>query len=235
MLLMKQLLILFSFVLIIPPPVWAQLPTPLAHYTFDDATAQDASGNNNHGILNGATPFRGIQGRSLSFDGRDDFVNLGNLDIDSDQVTVAAWMLAYSLRIHDARIISKATGTAGDDHILMLSTFRNHGHRMRFRLKTDDGFGTKTYIAPLGHVVPGEWIHIAAVYDGRQIRMYKNGREVGATSKTGRVAMDPSVSMWIGRNPDGRRPFHGLIDDVRLYDTALTEDQIKSIMKGTNP
>ncbi len=229
---MKNLTFLSLCLLCFPggPCTAAELPAPLAHYTFDEGDARDVSGNGHDGIINGASPFRGIYGRSLSFDGRDDFVNLGTLDVDSVQVTVTAWMLAYSFRIHDARIISKSTSTAGNDHYLMLSTFQQHGTRLRFRLQTDDGFPTKTYIAPLGHLEAGEWVHVAAVYDGKQMKLYKNAREVGSTSKTGRVAVNPDVSMWIGRNPDGRRPFHGLIDDVRIYDRALSAAQLKAIM-----
>lgn len=212
---------------------YGELPPPIAHYTFDDGDARDVTGSGREGRVHGAAPFRGIRGRSMSFDGRDDFISLGNLDVDSEELTLTAWMLAYSFRIHDARILSKATGTAGNDHIFMLSTFQQHGFRLRFRLKTDDGFPTKTYIAPLGNLYAGEWVHIAATYDGRHMRIYKDGREVGKTSKTGRVAVNPMIPVWLGRNPDGHRPFHGLIDDVRVYDRALSPEQIRSIMEET--
>ncbi|MCA9394182.1 MAG: LamG domain-containing protein [Candidatus Omnitrophica bacterium] len=212
----------------------AELPSPVAHYTFDDGDAHEVTGSGREGRVHGAAPFRGIRGRSMSFDGQDDFISLGNLDIDSGEITMMAWMLAYSFRVHDARIISKSTSTAGNDHIFMLSTFDQHGARLRFRLKTDDGFPTKTYIAPLGHLYAGEWIHVAATYDGRHMRLFKDGVEVGKTSKTGRVAMDPRIPVWIGRNPDGRRPFHGLIDDVRIYDRALSAQQIRAIIEEGN-
>lgn len=231
---LKTFLLISSVLLAQPVFAQSELPQPLAHYTFDDGSARDVSGHGHDGIVNGARPFNGIYGQSLSFDGRNDFVNLGGLDVDSEQVTLMAWMLAYTFRVHDARIISKSTGTGGDDHILMLSTFRQHGYRLRFRLKTDDGFATKTYIAPLGQLDAGEWVHVAATYDGRQMKLYKNGQEVGSTSKTGRVAVDPDISMWIGRNPDGQRPFHGLLDDVRIYDRALTAEQIRAAMEETS-
>src|SRR3989344_3356700 len=65
----------------------------VAHYTFDD-TANDASGNNNHGTVSGgATYVEGKIGRALSFDGVDDQVNAGQVFSSAPQAfTLSAWV-----------------------------------------------------------------------------------------------------------------------------------------------
>ena len=45
------------------------------------------------------------------------------------------------------------------------------------------------------------WAHFAAVYDGRNMRLYKDGNLVGSTSKTGSLTTNSNVPVWIGANP----------------------------------
>lgn len=203
----------------------------LLHYTFNQNNAKDASGNGHDGRIFGAKFSKGARSPGLRFDGIDDYVDLGKLDIDSDAMSIMAWMQVDSFSIADARIISKSTSTSNDSHYFMLSTISNHGYKLRFRLKTDDGFPTKTLIATVGQLRPGQWFHVAAVFDGQRMSLYRNGEEVGSTSKLGRVATNPDVSTWIGRNPDGERPFHGSLDDVRIYNKAVSEDEIQAIIQ----
>lgn len=229
---MKRWSCLYLCLLFLFPPVLIQAEPekPMAHYTFDEGDAKDVSGNAHHGIVKGAMPVKGI-GRALYFDGKNDQVELGNLDVDSEAMTIAAWMKVDTFKTADARIISKSTGTDNDSHYFMLSTIRLHGYKLRFRLKTDDGFKTKALMAPLGQLHAREWHHVTAVYDGRHMKLYKDGEEVASTSKTGRVAVNPEIPVWIGRNPDGKKPFNGIIDDVRIYKRALSTEEIDEIIE----
>ena len=63
------------------------------------------------------------------------------------------------------------------------------------------------------------------------MRLYLNGNEVGSLSKSGSIATNPNVGAWIGGNPPSAtsRPFDGLIDQVRIYDQALTPEQIANL------
>ena len=69
--------------------------------------------------------------------------------------------------------------------------------------------------------------------DGRTMRLYKDGTEVGSMPKTGAMAVDASVPAWIGDNPpeDGSRPFLRLVDDVRIYRRALTAAEVAALAK----
>jgi hypothetical protein len=127
------------------------------------------------------------------------------------------------------RIISKTTGGAEQDHYWMLSTiYKNGAEKLRFRLKTNGR--TTTLTANSGVIRTGEWVHAAAVYDGSRMRLYQNGVEVGATRKTGSVAVGATVPVLIGNNPGSGRPFDGLIDEMRIYSRALTAREISELI-----
>ncbi len=209
-------------------------PGLIGHWTFDDGTATDSSGNGNDGVVNGAALALGRVGPgSLNFDGVDDHVDLGPLDVVGDSLTVAAWVNSdnlFNCAAGDCRIFSKATGVATDDHLIMVSTITTSGGpKLRFRLKT--GTETTTLIASTGVLSDGTWHHVAATYDGAFMRLFLDGVEVGSTAKTGTIAVDPLIDAWIGGNPPSAtvRPWDGKLDDVRLYETALSLSDIDAL------
>ncbi len=110
----------------------------------------------------------------------------------------------------------------------MLSTINNGGMKLRFRLKTGTsaGSGTATLIASQSGLTANQWIHVAAVYDGSQMKLYENGNFVGSLAKTGNIFVNPSVRTTVGINPDGYGAFDGRIKDVRIYDRALTQTEL---------
>ena len=209
----------------------------IGHWTLDDGIgtiASDTSGNGNDGVVNGAAWVNAGQiSGALDFDGSDDYVDLGGLNASADSLTISAWINADTfthLSRQDARIVSKATGTASQDHYFMLSTIKSNGAtRLRFRLMTNGA--TTTLLGSGGVLTSGTWIHVAAVYDGAQMRLYQDGVEVGNTSKTGNIDQN-AVAVWIGRNPDGKRPFDGRIDEVYIYDRAFTLNEILVLGSG---
>ncbi|QHI68548.1 sulfatase-like hydrolase/transferase [Tichowtungia aerotolerans] len=89
-------------------------------------------------------------------------------------------------------------------------------------------------IAALKHrrsVVPGEWVHLGAIWNGQTARLYLNGEEVQSAAVPG---MDPSdAALWIGGN--GRdKGAGGLIDDVRVYNTALSPEILRGLYQQGN-
>ena len=104
--------------------------------------------------------------------------------------------------------------------------------RLRFRLKTNGT--TTTLIATSGDLLDNQWVHVAAVYDGATMKLYKDGVEVGSVAKTGSITTNSGVSAWIGGNPPGAtdRAWDGQIDDVRVYSRALTAAEIAVLVGG---
>ncbi len=178
-------------------------------------------------------------GKALHFDGVNDYVTAGTPDIIStgggnNGLTISAWIKATSFGQHDARIISKSIGVAEQDHYWMLSTFNSNGIKLRFRLKTLTT-GTTTLIATSGDLSVGVWTHVAAVYDGSNMILYKDGVEVGRTAKSGTIATNNGIAAMIGNNApiSSSRPFDGLIEEVRLLSTGLTAQQLREEMHRT--
>jgi hypothetical protein len=204
----------------------------VAYYALD-GDVNDISGNELHGTIVGEPAFvEGKVGMALDLDGTDDFVELGKLDVVG-KITLSAWIKADDFEINDARIITKANEWGENDHWWMLSTISETS--LRFRLKTDDGQDTATLISdPV--LEAGVWAHVVASWDGKTMRIYKDGAEAANQEKGGTaVAVDPNVSAAIGSQPSDAfasdlsrvvKFFDGLIDDVRIYNRALSQGEL---------
>jgi len=93
------------------------------------------------------------------------------------------------------------------------------------------GGETTTLIAASGDLLTGVWQHGVLTHDGNTLRLYLNGVEVGSTPLAGVVDLDPAVTVAVGNQPPGAgaKSFDGLIDDARLLQRALIEEEIVDI------
>ena len=223
-----------------PPPLQEALTNVLVYFSFDDSdslsTATDDSGNGNNGVITGAVYVADSadgSSFSLDFDGVDDGVSLGTLDLSGTGVTLAAWVKAETFpgAFSDPRIISKASGTSEDDHVFMLGTIKQGNETtLRGRLRVNGV--THTLIANEGvSLVVGTWYHVAMVHDGSQMKLYLNGEEVGRKSIAGNIDQDNTVEVAIGQNPDGSRFWDGLIDEVLIVERPFSAAELDSIVE----
>ena len=218
-----------------PTPIVSPSPTQISasnlvgHWNFEEGSGTvtaDQSGNGNHGtLINGPVWSSGITGNALSFDGENDYVDVGSFDVNGSEITITAWIRAdhfNHLSSRDARIISKANGVNDSNHFWMLSSIdTSEVKRLRFRLKTN-GL-TSTLIASSGTLQTGVWTHVAAVYDGAFMRLYKDG--VSESYEEG-ISVNSTVPVRIGESSEGQfTPFDGIIDDVR-YSRALSQRKL---------
>lgn len=218
--------------LLAPAPKSADL---VAHWSMTEGsgtTTTDASGNGHMATLVNGTQWSGDPG--LLFDGVDDYLDAGTLDVAGSGLTLSAKIRSGQLdncpAANDCRIISKAQGSNPDDHYFMLSTIEQSGEtRLSFLLKTDGT--TSALIADSGDLVVDQWAHVAAVYDGAFMRLYLNGVEVGSLAKTGNLSTNDAVPLWIGANPivAATAPWKGQVDEVRIYARALSPLEIISL------
>jgi chitodextrinase len=212
-----------------PPPVSGLV----AHWRLDEgggSSAGDAAGSYTGTLANGAQWTGGQIAGGVGLDGVDDYIALPGLDVAGSALTIAAWVrsTAFSSSV-DQRFVSKAAGTAEQDHYWMLGQTMVAGqNRLRLRLKTNGN--TATLVASSGNLPVGTWYHAAATYDGANMRLYVNGVEVGSLVKTGALTTSSSASVNIGRNPDGSNYMSGVIDDVRIYNRGLTSAEISFVM-----
>ncbi len=210
----------------------------VAHWRFDErfgTTAYDDSGSGHHATIAGATRVAGTKNRALDLDGSDDHVDAGTWEVTGTSLTLCAWVRIESpYADNDARILSKATGSAEQDHVWMLSLTSDSGNvRPRFRLKTD---GTTTTLIPSsGTLALDTWVHLAAVYDGAAMRLFINGAQAASQAKSGEITAS-TASIFLGANPPSiYAPFAGALDDVRIYNTALDGTNLQAMMNEAPP
>ena len=211
----------------------------LAYWPLDESSgtvAPDTLGAFDGALVNGPVwrPGEGRIDGALDFDGDNDYVDISGLDISSGSgASFAFWFNADDFGVSDARFISKATGVQEQDHYWMVSTLNSTA--LRFRLKA--GGNTTTLISNRGVVQASQWHHVAATYDGSQMRLFLDGAEIASVAKTGGVDADGTVGAALGNQPggDGNRSFDGRLDDMRVYNYALTAAVIDSLARGGAP
>jgi len=202
---------------------------PLRHWTFDEGVESIPG-------IAGASPTPGRHGAGLRFDGSDDYVDAGFLDVSGSALTLAAWVRMEQGERPDPRVISKASGWGEQDHFWMLGFTGSAARPMlRFRLRTHGR--TLTLNASRAPVELGRWSHVAAVYDGREMRLCLDGQTVATSGQSGPIDTDDRVPVWIGGNPPGAsdRPFKGTIDEVRVYARALTAQELRDLAQAKSP
>lgn len=141
------------------------------------------------------------------------WVNIGDVDVNGDQITIEAIMR----RQNNMNIVSKHEGTTDCNYLL-----RPNG----FQITTTNDF----YICLNPYPMPvNNWYHVAATYDGASIKYFVNGCLVNEIPATG----DIITNNWAGAIgnksnwPTGPEHFRGKIDEVRIWKTARSEQEIK--------
>ncbi|HEY6099698.1 MAG TPA: LamG domain-containing protein [Anaeromyxobacter sp.] len=174
----------------------------------------------------------GVPGGALWFDGQRSAVNLGNA-LQPGRFTLSAWIRPEAVDRIEV-ILSKIANLPGSwqkNFELRL----NAGGRLFLHVPSGRGWEGVEGSRP---IPPGRWTHVAAVYDGGRARLFVDGAPDGAPLAV-RYEQSPTDT-WIGARPeqggrDGRTPsgptffFFGAIDDVRVWDRALSEAEIATL------
>jgi hypothetical protein len=188
-------------------------------------TAADSSGQNNTGTITGATHVAtGKFGGALSFDGTSNWVTIADansLDLTTG-MTLEAWVQPTAIgSLWRCVILKEQPGSliyalyAGD------STGRP---AMDVFTTADIGFSGPTALGL------NAWIHLAATYDGTTQRLYVNGVQVATKATTGAIKTSTGALRIGGDASWPDEWFAGLIDEVRVYNKALTAAEIQADM-----
>jgi len=202
----------------------------VAEYLFN-GNAHDTSGNGFHGVVQGATPAAdrfGNPNSAYAFDGKDDWIVVAPPPrLTNVELTVSVWVRYNATKFegwwHDC-IICQDDGDDNDRsrRIFQLSTSGDWvcWHRM----------GEVPDLCSIEPVVPGVWYHLAAVFENGVHKLYVNG--VLNASRRHRLGAHAEEPLHIGRKgtPETDFYFNGAIDDIRMYDRALGEAEIQSLL-----
>lgn len=161
-----------------------------------------------------ATPTN-VKAQAVSIPGDNSYVNCGDLDVAGNQITVEAIVTVNAL---GNNIVSKHTGPGNANYLL-----RHTGAEMTT---------TNGYISAPSNLTPniGECYHLAYTYDGANVRYFINGCMSNIVPHTGNLLVN-NFAMAIGNQSNCQcEPWNGLIDEVRVWNVARTEQQIRNNM-----
>ena len=208
----------------------AQASGLVASYSFEEGTgtiANDASGNNNKGTLSNATwTTSGKYGKALSFNGTSSVVNIpdaASLRLTS-AMTVEAWVYPTAAgSVWRTVVMKEVTGE------LAYALYANEDVNVpaayvRIGSTSQRVGGTSTL--PLN-----TWTHLAATYSSGSLRIYTNGVLVSTQALTGSIASS-TRPLRIGGNTIWGEYFAGSIDEVKVYNRALSVTEIAADMAG---
>ncbi|HBK84747.1 MAG TPA: hypothetical protein DDZ53_01795, partial [Firmicutes bacterium] len=166
---------------------------------------------------------RNSMGKALSFDGVDDYVDCGNkasLNFTS-RVTLEAWIKGNAFNLW-SDIVSK--GVSYGDKVAYMLGVSNDGHLL-FEINVGGVRYNVTWSGMQQYV--GQWVHVAGVYDRSRLILYINGEEKAAISLNN---LDIDIVSTPVRICAPSRYFNGIIDDVRIWNIARTQQQIRDNM-----
>lgn len=211
-----------------PPAACVQSPNNLVSWYQGEQNALD-SRSNNHGTNNGATFANGRVGQAFSFDGVDDYVATpddNSLDITGD-LTLEAWVRPAQIQAGEVTLIDKRdTANSNINYVLFL---RNG--ELRFASRTGGGAFSENGSGVI--LTAGVFTHVAATIQNGSFIFYINGTAGNAqvapvtrTASTGRLIIGATETSSLSGF------FNGLIDEVSIYNRALSATEISSIVNA---
>ena len=205
----------------------------VAWWTFDEgqgSIANDSTGTN-HGTVYGATWTTGKINGALSFDGLNDYVDMADTvkNYLETSYTVSAWINANTISNNKA-ILSYRHSTEGNPVLFALGQYYTDVH---FAVR--DNSHNLAQPAFVDAITANTWYHVAGVREGNNVNVYVNGVS-GIPVSTTLGAITPD-NLKIGATQWGGNPvsdhFNGIIDDVMIFDRALSEEEIFEVYQSS--
>lgn len=206
----------------------------VGHWTFNEGTstlAKDSSNFGNNGTLvSGVSWVNGKRGKAASFDGSSGYVRVPDSNsLDVDSFTISAWVRHTSNTFKTWEpIVAKGDVTYRLLLCGSVGIYCTGGSLNAFTAAINVG-----ELNVSSSVVPelNRWYHVVATYDRSNLILYVDGALVNSTPVTAAVTSN-STDLWIGNNTDVPTKFWtGNIDDVRIYNRALTATEITTLYK----
>ena len=195
-----------------------------------DGNANDAWGSNNGTLVNDPilkTEAECVTGGCYSFDGSNDYIEVAPSTILNQNYTgftVSTWVKYTGVQL----------GTDALGYIIHKNNTQHEGsapfvlliYGKKIQWQTYNGTIKTLIKSPLDYN-DGVWHNLVGVYNGTQIILYIDSVNIGSAAVTSFANNDGYLSIGGTRYESTHRPFKGLIDDVRIYNAALSTSQIK--------
>jgi hypothetical protein len=188
---------------------------------------KDYSPYGNHGKIYGATWIDGSFGWALSFDGIDDYIRIGVVDWFTGRKpwTILLWLNTTEYDNVWRRVFSNE-GTNRRGINMVRSIYEN---RIIFEIRRTDG----TWLSGVSYIyTPDKWHMVTITFDGYYLRLYENSTLKNQNVVTEDIPASENPFL-IGADPIWGDYFKGLIGEIRIYNRALTETEIRYHYEST--
>jgi hypothetical protein len=203
----------------------------VAYWAFDEGSGTIATDSifeaNNGTIINGATWVSpGVSGNALSFDGINDYISVPHSSlVEPTNLTIEAWInIPVIPGGTDPRrwIVNKNTHESTQGHYALMI----NGSRVGAYLNIGGGSGNVfSAWSDTGAITANTWYHLAMTYDSSILKVYLNGALIAQTI-INRTRVSGTTSLDIGRRQDGFNYTNAFIDEIVIYNRALTAEEI---------
>ena len=228
----RGLLTLFLAVILCSTVTELSFGELVGYWDLNDANkAKDLSDNNNHGTIQGKP--KSVVGKiktALEFNGTSDWVSIEHSDsiANFDQLSISAWI----------KLIKVNAWTA----VIEKGIHENWSYGFFFEPDSTLSF----YVSQKGNklaccigdykIKPTEWYHIAGTYDGKLAKLWVNGKAEAEMAATGSLHPTDGLPLAIGARGkgDGESFFNGVIDEVTLWNSLVSIDEMKQPLKTTS-
>ena len=231
---MKKLVFIVLVVAVLTSAAHADL---FSNWKLDEGSgtiAHDSAGSNNGTLVNGPVWTTGKINGALDFDGVDDGVQVphsDNLNITGD-ITIASWVYlkrgGNGSTASSQDIVSKTVGNGAKNNPF---DFYINWYTCPMLVRADE-LGHE-YVISTQRLSLMKWYHVAVTVENKDVNFYVDGNLTGKNGTLTKTPTGNSNPLYIGRRDfgvEGPIYFKGTIDDVRIYDRALSQSEIRAIM-----
>ncbi|MGB2806274.1 MAG: LamG domain-containing protein [Sedimentisphaerales bacterium] len=205
--------------------VWSFNTGELVGWWKLDGDANDSSGSGNHGTVNGEPNLvTGWIGGALQFDGIDDYIRT-DYATDLPTWTVALWV--------NSPAAPKKAAPSGPVH-------RENNLQISWNHSSADFSGAaglrvadQWYAASFSELEANQWYHLAATYDGENLKAYKNGVLITDNPDPSGPPDKESATLKFAKHANYGDHFEGTIDDVRIYSYDLSADEVAALYEDS--
>ena len=216
-------------------------PSLVLYFPFS-GDAKDQSGRGNDGAVYGATLTSngfGASDRAYQFDGSDDYIDCGQpTDLNfTGPFTISAWINPLEIEGYGSKyrtIVGKwKDWNPGDVDLRQYTLGFGHGGYVHLGIGAGGPWDAVISAEPL---TTGVWTHIAGVYDGSSLKVYVNGVEQGSKATSLAMVSQPVPVQMAAANCGGwgQEFFQGALSGVRMYNRALSSNEIGLVYQNDN-
>jgi len=206
---------------------------------IDSAVGRVAGDVANNGTLNaGVTRVAGRPGagNAAQFNGTSGLITVPDAAaLRLQRMTLSAWVNSSSPAAENAwRDVIMKQQNLGDLVYALYSNAATDGGPTAYIRRAPISSTITQQAGTATKMLPSQWTHLATTYDGTTLRVYVNGVQVGSLAAAGNIASSTGA-VTIGGNNVWGEFFAGAIDDVRIYNRALSAAEINTLKNTTNP